>query len=80
MVQATSKFITINEFLWQYGDKHCYELIDGELIEMEPIGLHEQVAGFLGRKLLRLLVLTGKMIMLVNQKILLYWVCQSIGL
>ncbi|MBP5974785.1 Uma2 family endonuclease [Brasilonema sp. CT11] len=28
-----------------------YELIDGELIEMEPTGPHEQVSAFIGRKL-----------------------------
>ena len=38
-------------FITQYGDNPHYELIDGELIEMEPTGLHEQVAGFVGRKL-----------------------------
>lgn len=28
-----------------------YELIDGELIEMKPTGLHEQVSSLIGRKL-----------------------------
>ncbi len=51
MLQAISKFITVDEFITQYGDSEGYELIDGELIEMEPTGPHEQVAGFVGRKL-----------------------------
>lgn len=51
MVQTLPKFITVDEFRAQYGDCDRYELIDGELIEMEPTGQHEQVAGFVGRKL-----------------------------
>ncbi|MCJ8282709.1 MAG: Uma2 family endonuclease, partial [Rivularia sp. ALOHA_DT_140] len=33
------------------GDNERYELIDGELFEMEPTGPHEQVGAFIGRKL-----------------------------
>ena len=51
MVQSPPKFITVDEFITNYGDSDCYELIDGELTEMEPTGPHEQVSGFLGRKL-----------------------------
>ncbi|NEO31864.1 MAG: hypothetical protein F6K36_15790 [Symploca sp. SIO3C6] len=51
MVKAASKFITADQFIRQYGDNQCYELIDGELIEMEPTGPHEQVAALIGRKL-----------------------------
>jgi Uma2 family endonuclease len=51
MVQAVPKFITVDEFITQYADNERYELIDGELIEMEPTGPHEQVAAFMGRKL-----------------------------
>lgn len=51
MVQLTPKLLTIDEFITQYGDNERYELIDGELIEMEPTGPHEQVAAFIGRKL-----------------------------
>lgn len=51
MPETIPKFLTVDEFIAQYSDNlHC-ELIDGELIEMEPTGLHEQVAGFVGRKL-----------------------------
>ncbi len=51
MVQLAPKLLTVDEFITQYGDNERYELIDGELIDMEPTGLHEQVAAFIGRKL-----------------------------
>ncbi|MGL5795392.1 MAG: Uma2 family endonuclease, partial [Waterburya sp.] len=49
MVQSIINLITVNDFIKRYGDNNRYELIDGELIDMEPIGLHEQVAAFIGR-------------------------------
>ena len=51
MVQANPKSLTVDEFIAQYGVQDQYELIDGELIDVEPTGLHEQVIGFLARKL-----------------------------
>ncbi|NEP15240.1 MAG: Uma2 family endonuclease [Symploca sp. SIO2C1] len=51
MVSLLPQQLTIREFIDHYGDNDCYELIDGELIEMEPTGSHEQVAAFIGRKL-----------------------------
>ena len=51
MVQIVSKFITVDEFIANYGDNERYELIDGELFEMEPTGFHEQLGAFTGRKL-----------------------------
>ncbi|WP_204139633.1 Uma2 family endonuclease [Halomicronema sp. CCY15110] len=51
MIQAHPKLLTVDEFITQYGDQDQYELIDGELIDVEPTGLHEQVIGFLARKL-----------------------------
>ncbi|OCR00760.1 hypothetical protein BCD67_15480 [Oscillatoriales cyanobacterium USR001] len=51
MIQSPPKLITLNEFIANYGDSDSYELIDGELIQMEPTGPHEQVSAFLGRKL-----------------------------
>jgi Uma2 family endonuclease len=51
MVESTINLITVNKFITQYGDNNRYELIDGELIDMEPTGLHEQVTAFIGRKL-----------------------------
>ncbi|MGB7440986.1 MAG: Uma2 family endonuclease [Coleofasciculaceae cyanobacterium] len=50
MVQSAPQVLTVDTFLNSYGDDERYELIDGELIAMEPTGTHEQVAGFIGRK------------------------------
>ena len=43
--------ISGESFVATYLDDYRYELIDGELIDLEPTGLHEQVAGFVSRKL-----------------------------
>jgi Uma2 family endonuclease len=51
MIQANPTLLNFNEFFSQYGDQDQYELIDGELIDVEPTGLHEQVIGFVARKL-----------------------------
>ncbi|MEH1942255.1 MAG: Uma2 family endonuclease [Nostoc sp.] len=51
MVQSAPKILTVDEFISQYGECDRYELIDGELIEMEPTGPHEQVSALIGRKL-----------------------------
>lgn len=51
MVQNLLTSLTFEEFVAQFGDDLRYELIDGELIEMEPTGPHEQVAGFINLQL-----------------------------
>jgi Uma2 family endonuclease len=51
MVQLQPKLLTVREFIDRFGDNPKYELIDGELIDWEPTGIHEQVAAFMGRKL-----------------------------
>ncbi|MEH2241212.1 Uma2 family endonuclease [Nostoc sp.] len=51
MVQSAPKVLTVDEFISHYGECDRYELIDGELIEMEPTGPHEQVSALIGRKL-----------------------------
>ncbi|MBD1886533.1 Uma2 family endonuclease [Microcoleus vaginatus] len=51
MVQSPAKLLSVDEFIANFGDSERYELIDGELTEMEPTGPHEQVSAFLGRKL-----------------------------
>ncbi|WP_204104296.1 MULTISPECIES: Uma2 family endonuclease [Spirulina sp. CCY15215] len=43
--------ISFDEFIDCYGDETNYELIDGELIDMEPTGPHEEVGAFVSRKL-----------------------------
>ncbi len=42
---TSSQFLTLETFINQYSDSPCYELVDGELIDMEPTGLHETVSG-----------------------------------
>lgn len=43
--------LTFETFVAHYLSDDRYELIDGELIDLEPTGLHEQVTGFVNRKL-----------------------------
>jgi Uma2 family endonuclease len=45
------KSLTFEEFLSQYGNDNRYELIDGELFDLEPTGPHEAVVAFIDRKL-----------------------------
>jgi Uma2 family endonuclease len=44
------KPLTVDEFVAQYGDDKRYELIDGEVFDLEPTGPHEEVAGFITQK------------------------------
>lgn len=55
MTLATDRLIhqdTLNfdEFLARYGDSNRYELIDGEVFDLEPTGSHEEVAAFINTK------------------------------
>lgn len=34
-----------DEFLARYGDVNRYEVINGEVFDLEPTGAHEEVAG-----------------------------------
>lgn len=45
MVQIGSITLSLEDFLTRYGDNPRYELIDGELRDLEPTGPHESVAG-----------------------------------
>jgi Uma2 family endonuclease len=45
MTYTSTSALTFEEFLAQYRDNTRYELIDGELRDMEPTGPHEEVAG-----------------------------------
>ncbi|NEQ75044.1 MAG: Uma2 family endonuclease [Okeania sp. SIO2C9] len=45
MTYTSSKQLNFEEFIAQYGDNTRYELIDGELRDIEPTGPHEAVAG-----------------------------------
>ncbi|MBW4690832.1 MAG: Uma2 family endonuclease [Lyngbya sp. HA4199-MV5] len=43
--------VSVDEFLARYGGDNRYELIDGEVFDLEPTGLHEEVAAFITAKL-----------------------------
>ncbi len=49
--KPTPKPTTVEQFIARYGDDNRYELIDGEVFDLEPTGAHEQVAAFIDRKL-----------------------------
>ncbi len=51
MTYILSQRFTVEEFVARYGDDPRYELIDGELRDMEPTGPHESVAGKLAGRL-----------------------------
>jgi Uma2 family endonuclease len=43
--------LSFDEFLGCYGGDNRYELIDGEVFDLEPTGLHEEVAAFITTKI-----------------------------
>lgn len=45
------KTLSFDEFLVQYGSDNRYELIDGEVFDLEPTGQHEEVAAFITAKI-----------------------------
>lgn len=45
------KPLSFDEFLVRYGGDNRYELIDGEVFDWEPTGLHEEVAAFITTKI-----------------------------
>ena len=51
MLYTSSKTLTFEEFITQYSDNFCYELADGELINMESTGPHETVGGKLATQI-----------------------------
>jgi Uma2 family endonuclease len=48
--QPGSKPLSFDVFLAHYGDNDRYELIDGEIFDLEPTGEHEEIAAFVSRK------------------------------
>ena len=44
------KPLSFNEFLTRYASDNRYELIDGEVFDLEPTGLHEEVAALITTK------------------------------
>jgi hypothetical protein len=51
MTYTPSKLLSYEKFIALYGDNTQYELIDGELREIEPTGSHETVAGSIAGRL-----------------------------
>ncbi len=45
------KPLSFDEFLARYGGDNRYELIDGEVFDLEPTGQHEEVAAFITTKI-----------------------------
>lgn len=51
MIQTLPKTLTFDEFIAWYPENGRYELIDGQIVEMQPTGKHEEVTEFLSRQL-----------------------------
>lgn len=51
MVQAIPQPLTFDEFITWYPEDGRYELINGRVCEVKPTGPHEQVGGYLNRRL-----------------------------
>ncbi|MBD2257672.1 Uma2 family endonuclease [Pseudanabaena sp. FACHB-2040] len=45
------KPLSFDEFLARHGGDNRYELIDGEVFDLEPTGLHEEIAAFITAKI-----------------------------
>jgi Uma2 family endonuclease len=45
------KPLSFDEFLARYGGNNRYELIDGEVFDLEPTGRHEEVSAFITAKI-----------------------------
>lgn len=45
------KPLSFDEFLARYSGDNRYELIDGEVFDLEPTGLHEEIASFITTKI-----------------------------
>ena len=50
MIQALTQPMTFAQFLEWKSDKGLCELHEGEIIEMQPTGKHEEIGAFLARK------------------------------
>ncbi|MGF1481416.1 MAG: Uma2 family endonuclease [Cyanophyceae cyanobacterium] len=53
MIYTPPTQLTFEEFLASYGDNPRFELIDGELRDMNPTGTHEEVSGNLVGRIYR---------------------------
>jgi len=44
------QLLSFSDFIIRYGDSNRYELIDGEVFDLEPTGYHEEVSAFITTK------------------------------
>lgn len=44
------QLLSFEDFIARYGDSNRYELIDGEVFDLEPTGYHEEVSAFITTK------------------------------
>ena len=44
------QLLSFDDFIARYGDSNRYELIDGEVFDLEPTGYHEEVSAFITTK------------------------------
>ncbi|MBC6476501.1 MAG: Uma2 family endonuclease [Hormoscilla sp. GM7CHS1pb] len=52
MIKSLQRTLTFDKFMESYPeDGKCYELIDGEVVEMRPRGDHEDISSLITRKL-----------------------------
>ena len=52
MFQALPKTLAFEEFLNWKPDCGCYELHDGVIVEMQPVGDHQEINGFLAGEII----------------------------
>jgi len=45
------QLLSFGDFIVRYGDSNRYELIDGEVFDLEPTGYHEEVSAFTTTKI-----------------------------
>ena len=45
------QLLNFGDFILRYGDSNRYELIDGEVFDLEPTGYHEEVSAFTTTKI-----------------------------
>jgi Uma2 family endonuclease len=50
-IPRQQQLLSFGDFIVRYGDSNRYELIDGEVFDLEPTGYHEEVSAFTTRKI-----------------------------
>ncbi|WP_271252505.1 Uma2 family endonuclease [Pseudanabaena sp. Chao 1811] len=51
IAQVQHQPVSLDEFIARYGGDNRYELIDGEIFDLEPTGQHEEVAALITAKI-----------------------------